>query len=184
MTRQCYFKTHHPKFDHKVPHDLSHKFWKMADSTGLLDSDVYEVQDTWTGWKELLTANHAVKSSSKDIHYFWVILSTESPKIMGLKGIHFPKALKWWTGLSFCPWCGREGQNEGTVVNHLITSHYCLGLICGWCLEYFTTSSDMIHHHSQGSPSVCAHSNDGNDYDCEEELEGGNGKDNNDFTLA
>ena len=52
-TRQSYFKTHHQEFDHEVSHDLSHKFWEMADSAGLLDSNVYEVQDTWTGLKEL-----------------------------------------------------------------------------------------------------------------------------------
>ena len=28
-------------------------------------------------------------------------------------------------------------------------SHYHLGLICGWCLEYFTTSANTMCHHSQ-----------------------------------
>ena len=156
----------------------------MADSTGLLNSDVYEVQDTWTGQKELHATNHAAKSSLKNICYFSVILPTELPKIMGLKGIHSPKALKWQTGLPFCPWCDKEGKNEGTVVNHLRTSHYHLGLICGWCLEYFMTSSNMMCHYSQGCPSVHAHSYDGNDNDCEEESDTGNSKDNNNFTLA
>ena len=29
------------------------------------------------------------------------------------------------------------------------TSHYHLGPICSQCLEYFTTSMDTMHHHSQ-----------------------------------
>ena len=53
---------------------------------------------------------------------------------------------KWFVLL---PMVWKEGQNEGTVVNHLQTSHYHLGLICGQCLEYFTTSADTMCHHSQ-----------------------------------
>ena len=52
-----------------------------------------------TGQKELHSTNHMAKNSSKDICYFWVILPTESPKIMGLKGIHSPKTLEFWAGL-------------------------------------------------------------------------------------
>ena len=74
----------------------------------------------------------------------------ESPKIMGLKGIHFPEALRCHGSLSFCPWCWKEGQNEGTVVNHLCTSHYCLGLICNRCLLFFTTNSNVMPCHAQG----------------------------------
>ena len=50
--------------------------------------------------------------------------SNESPKIMGLKGIHSPEALKWCAGQLFCPWCGKEGQNESTVeiINVLCTT--------------------------------------------------------------
>ena len=55
-------------------------------------------------------ANCVVRGSAKDLHYFWVMLLTESPKIMGLKGIHSPEALKHQTGLSFHPWCRKEGQ--------------------------------------------------------------------------
>ena len=72
-------------------------------------------------WPEGPLGHHQVaKSSPKDICFFWLVPSTESPKIMGLKWIHSPKALKWWAGLSFCPLCGNEGQNEGTMVNHLV----------------------------------------------------------------
>ena len=46
-------------------------------------------------------------------------------------------------------WCGKEGQNEGTMVNHLHTGHYYIRLVCEWCLQHFTTSSDMMWCHLQ-----------------------------------
>ena len=70
------------------------------------------------------------KTSPKDLHFFMVMPPTESPKIDGLWGSIPPRS--WQGGLSFCLWCGKEGQNEGTVVNHLWTNHYHLGLVCSW----------------------------------------------------
>ena len=49
---------------------------------------------------------------------------------MGLMEIHDPDALCCFSGVTHCPWCGKEGQNEGTVVNHLQTVHHRLGLVC------------------------------------------------------
>ena len=74
---------------------------------------------------------------------------TKSPKIIGLREIHSPKALWQWGGLSFCLWCGKEGQKEGMVVNHLQTSHYHLGLVYSCCMEYFTMSTNAMCQHSQ-----------------------------------
>ena len=51
--------------------------------------------------------------------FFHPVSPSESSKVMGLKGIHHPDALHCFTGLTFCPWCGREGQNVGTMINHL-----------------------------------------------------------------
>ena len=120
---------------------------------GLLDTEIHWVQDQWQDKKELCAA----RGSAKYLHYFQVMSPTESPKIMGLKGIPSPEALKHQTGLSFCSWCGKEGQNEGTVVNHLCTGHYCLGLICKQCLLYFMTSLDAMQCHAQGCQSMCVH---------------------------
>ena len=94
------------------------------------------------------------RGSAKDLHYFWVVSPLESPKIMGLKGIHSPEALKHQASLLFCPWCGKEGKNECTVVNHLHTSHDHLRLICKRCLLYFMTTSDIMQHHEQGCQSM------------------------------
>ena len=103
MTRQSYFKMHCPDFNHEGSHVLSHMFWEMATSAGFLDSDVHKVQDVWTGQRDLWATHWVAKSSPKGIHFFWVVPPTESPKIMGLKGIHSPEALKWWAGLLVLP---------------------------------------------------------------------------------
>ena len=111
--------TNCPDFDHEILHYLSHTFKEMADSAGHLKSDIYEVQDAWTGQKNLRTTNYAAKASQKNIQFFCMVTPTESPSIMGLEGIHSPEALCRWGGWSYCLWCAKEGQNEGTVVNHL-----------------------------------------------------------------
>ena len=180
MTRQNYFKMHSPEFDHEGSHDLSHMFWEMATSTGLLDSDVHKVLDVWTGQKDLWATHQVAKTSLKDICFFQVVAPTESPKIMGLKGIHSPKGLKQQSGLLFCTRCGKEGQNKGMVANHLRTSHYCLGIIYGWCLEYFMTSANMMCQHVQLCHSAPTDSND----NCEEKPDAENGKDDDDFTFT
>ena len=68
---------------------------------------------------------------------------------MGLVGIHDPDVLHCFNGLIHCPWCGKEGQNEGTVVNHLWTVHYRLSLVCNKCYNYPSTSSDTLCCHGQ-----------------------------------
>ena len=149
VTRQVYFKMHCPNYDHEESHDFSHTFKEMATSAGLMGSDVHEVHEVWTDQKDLWFTHHMVKSFPKDIHFFWVVPPTKLPMIMGLKGIHSPKALRWHGGLSFCLWCGKEGQNEDMVVNQLQMSNYHLGLICSQCLESFTTSTNAVHCHLQ-----------------------------------
>ena len=79
---------------------------------------------------------------------------------MGLEGIHLPKALQQLSGMIFCLWCGKEGQNEGMVVNCLQTTHYHLGLICAHCLDYFTMSTDAMLWHAQLCKSVVAGDDD------------------------
>ena len=91
--RWTYFKAHCLEFDSETTHNLTCIFKGMADMVGLLNNKVHQVQDPWPGKKELHTANHATISSAQEICYFQVVSPTESPKIIGLKGIHFPEAL-------------------------------------------------------------------------------------------
>ena len=133
----------------------------MASSTNLLGTGVHEVMEEWSGQGELKATNKTAKASQKDIHFFRQVAPTESPKIMGLEGIQLPKALWQWSGLSFYLWCGKEGQNEGTVVNHMQMTHYHLGLICACCLNFFTMSSDNMWQHALVCKSMAA--SDSND---------------------
>ena len=140
----------------------------MATSTNLLGTYIHEVLETWGSQKDFWAANPMARASPKDIHFFQIILPTESPKIMGLKGIHSSEAQWQWGGWTFCPWCGKGDQNEGMVVNHLWTMHYHLDLICAWCLDYFTINAEAIYHHAHVcKPTATGASND--DSDREEE---------------
>ena len=74
---------HHPNYDHDGSHDFSHTLKEKATSVGLIGSDVHEVQDAWTGQKNLRVAPCVAKSSPKDIHFFQMVPPTKSLKIMG-----------------------------------------------------------------------------------------------------
>ena len=103
----------------------------------------------------------------------------ESPKIIGLKCIHYSDTFHCWGGLTFCPWCRKEGQNEGTVVIHLRTTHYHLGLICTQCHKYFTTNVEAMHHHPHG----CDPSATGDDDNSEEDDSDNDGKEDEGYIV-
>ena len=101
------------------------------------------------GWakEELKHANYALQSLTKGLRFLRAVPATESLKVMGLKGIHNPNALQHFAGYTYCPWCGKEGQNEGTMVNHLSTAHYRLGLVCDHCFGCPTVTLDTPCQH-------------------------------------
>ena len=72
---------------------------------------------------------------------------SESPKVMGLMGIHDPDSLCHFSGITYCPRCREEGQNEGTMVNPLWTMHYRLGLVSNRCYDCWSTTSDTLCCH-------------------------------------
>ena len=119
----------------------------MAKSANL-GTSIHEIQVVWMGPDELRQANYALRSLPKSLKFLHVVPLSESPKDMGLVGIHVPDALCHFNGLAHCPWCGKEGQNKGKVVNHLWTVHYRLGLVCNKCNNCPSTSLDTLCHHS------------------------------------
>ena len=147
-TRKEYFKKHSPNFTTNGMHDLSEVFRHMAKTTKLLGSAIYEIQEVWKGPDKLQQANYALslyrKASNSSKWY-----PQESPQSYGIGGHTDPDALHHFNGLTHCPWCGKEGQNEGTVINHLWMVHYRLGLVCHKCYNFPSISSDTLHHHSQ-----------------------------------
>ena len=148
--RETYFRTNCPDFDCEVSHDLPGLFWEMTAYVDLLDSKIYEIQEVWTRQEDLQYANDALKLSPKDLWFFCPVSPSESPKVMGLKGVHHPEVLCCFARLTFCPGCGKEGWNEGMVVNHLQIMHYKLELVFSRCLHFPSIISEAIWHHGWG----------------------------------
>ena len=128
--RAHYFTTHTWNWAQGNTEDLSDIFKELTQEAGLLDDSIFEIQWSWKGPEHLQQANYIFQSQSKGLRFLRVVSAKESPKEMGLKGIHDPEALQCFSGFMYCPWCGKSGQNKGTIVNHLRTMHYKFGLIC------------------------------------------------------
>ena len=147
--RREYFSKHSFNFTSDGTWDLSGMFKCLAMRAGLLGTSIYETQSPWTGQEELKKANYILLSLPKGLKFLRAVPPSESPKVMGLMGIHDPNALHQFGSVTNCPWCGKEGQNKGTVVNHLQTTHYRLGLVCDRCYSCLSTTSDTLHCHGQ-----------------------------------
>ena len=149
--REDYYQENCPHFNSENSCDLMDVFWNMIESTGLLGSEIYKIQETWTGQHELEYTNYALKTLLKGLKFFHPVSLSESPKVMGLTNIHHPDALHHFNRVTHCPWCRKEGQNEGTIINHLQTMHYKLGLVCEKCLHCPSVTSEAIKCHGQKS---------------------------------
>ena len=145
--RLKFFSKHSYNFTGDGSCDLSIIFKKLAVSASLLGTAIYEIQSSWTGPEELKQANYTLQCLPKGLKFLWAVPTSESPKVMGLKGIHDPDAHQHFAGFTYCPWCGKEGQNEGMVVNHPQTVHYRLGLVCNRCYGCLSIMSDTLCHH-------------------------------------
>ena len=131
--RARYFATHSWDWAQGNTEDLSDIFKELAQEAGLLDDSI---------------SNYIFQSQPKGLRFLRAVSAKESPKEMGLKGIHDPKALWCFSRFTYCLWCGKLGQNEGTIVNHLRTTHYYkLGLICDRCFGCPTTMADTLCQH-------------------------------------
>ena len=73
--------------------DLSDIFKELAEGANLLGKSIHELQLSWEGPEELKHANYSLCSLPKGLKFLRAVPAMESPKIMGLKGIHNPDAL-------------------------------------------------------------------------------------------
>ena len=119
VARREFFSKHSYDFTTDGTHNLYGTFRQLAVSANLLGTSIYEIQSSWTGPEDLKQANYVLQSLPKGLKFLQVVPPLESPKVMGLMVIHDPDALCHLDGITYCPWCGKEGQNEGTMVNHL-----------------------------------------------------------------
>ena len=125
--REMYYWENHPCFNNENPCDVMDILWNMVKSTGLLSLEIHEIRKNWTGRQELQYTNHALRTMLKDLKFFNPVSPSKSPKVMGLTRIHHPDTLCHLKGVTHCLWCGKEGQNEGSIINHLRMVHYKVG---------------------------------------------------------
>ena len=111
----------------------------------LAGESIHELQWSWNGLEDLKHGNYILWSLAKGLKFLRAVSAKESPKIMGLKGIHDSNTLWHFASFTYCPWCRKDGQNKGTIVNHLRTIHYKLGLVCDQCYSCPTVMSDTLH---------------------------------------
>ena len=123
----------------------------MTKTADLFGSAIFEMTEAWLGWDELQQANYSLMTLQKGLKFFRAVSSSESPKVTGLMGIHDLDMLHHFNGVTHCPWCRKVDQKEGTIVNHLMTVHYKLGLMCNKCFSCPSITSEAICHHRQKS---------------------------------
>ena len=143
--RECYFTTHPWDWVQSNTDNLSNIFRELAQGTSLLGKSIFEIQRSWDGLDHLKHGNYVIRSLSKGLKFLRMVSTKESPQIMGLKGIHDPDALWHFASYTNCPWCSKDGQNEGTINYHLRTVHYKLGLVCDQCFRCPAVTFDILH---------------------------------------
>ena len=143
--RECYFATHPWDWAHSNMDNLSDIFRELAQGAGLLGESIHEIQLAWNGLEDLKHANYVLQSLPNGLKFLRVVSAKKSPKIMGLKGIHNSNALQHFASYTYCPWFSKDGQNEGTIINHLRTVHYKLGLIWNHCFGCPMVTSGTLH---------------------------------------
>ena len=137
---QTYFRTHALTFHKEVTNKQTEVFKELAEMAGFLRHwGLPCSQPVGGGEKNFAPPTTCLGGPPKTSIFSEKWLPLNPPK-MGLWVTHSPKALKQQVGCSFCPWCRKEGQNKGTILNHLCTGHYHLGLVSKRCLSYFTTT--------------------------------------------
>ena len=95
----------------------------MIETTGLLGSTIYVIQEAWTKQKELQHANYALRTLPKGLRFFCMVSPSESPKVMGLMGMHHPNALWCFNGVTHCPGVEKRGKMRAP-----------LSTTQGWCI--------------------------------------------------
>ena len=128
--REDYYWENYPHFNRETSCNMADIFQSMIKSASLLSSEIHKIKETWTGQSKLQYTNYALRTLPTGLIFFCPVSPSEFLKVMGLTDIHHPNALHCFNGVTHCLWCGKEGQNEGTVINHLQMTHCKLGLVC------------------------------------------------------
>ena len=106
--RREFFSKHSYDFTTDSTHNLSRTFRELAVSANLLGTSIHEIQASWTGPKELKQVNYALLSLPKGLKFLCALPPSESPKVMGLMGMHMTQmpSMLWWHNLLPLVWKG------------------------------------------------------------------------------
>ena len=86
--RTRYFSTHPWDWTQRNTNNLSDIFRGLAQRAGLLGECIFKMQDSWKGPDHLKCTNYVLLDLPKGLKFLRVVSAKESPKIMGLGGIH------------------------------------------------------------------------------------------------
>ena len=111
--RACYFATHSWDWTHGNMEDLSNIFKELTQEAGLLGESIFKIQWSWKGPEHLKHANYIFQSQTKGLRFLRAVSTKESPKEMGLKGIHNPEALWHFSRYTYCPWLENQDRMRG-----------------------------------------------------------------------
>ena len=111
--RLHFFSKHSYNLFEDGNHNLSGIFKKLAVSAGLLGTNIHEIQASWTGPGELKQANYTLQSLPKGLKFIRAVPTSESPKVMGLVGIHDPDATQHFASFTYCPGVGKKAKMKG-----------------------------------------------------------------------
>ena len=110
--KEC-FKRHSYNFTVEGSCSLLEVFRQMAECADLLGTAIHEIQAVWMVPDELQQANYALRSLPKGLKFLHAVPPYESPKVMGLVGIHNPDTLHYFNGLTHCPKASRSVSTLG-----------------------------------------------------------------------
>ena len=108
-----FFLKHSYNFIREGTCDLLEIFRQITTSTDLLGTSIYEIQVSGTGPDELRQAKYALRSLPKGLKFLHAVPPTESPKVMGLVGIHDLDTLHHFSVITHCPCVGRRTRARG-----------------------------------------------------------------------
>ena len=91
--RKEYFQVNLPHFNNENSSDLMGIFQNMIESTSLLGSEIFEIQETWMGWCVLEYAYYALKTLLKGLKFFCAVSPSESPKALPTSIIQIHSAI-------------------------------------------------------------------------------------------
>ena len=87
----------------------------MAKTADLFGSAIFEITEAWLGQDELQQANYSLMTLWTGLKFFIAVSPSESPKVMGLMGIHNPDPLCHFNGVTHCPGAERWAKMKAPL---------------------------------------------------------------------